>query len=229
MGNLNRRAIVVGASAGSLAALCLPRFATTARAAAPPQCAPPGLAPFLPSHLTVDCASRRNFRAFREYPDYLGLAAVVSMTTVRTKFGTLPAGNLSLFPYLKPKGQAARGKIWPVAVPASAMLFVSGSPMPGATLPPDEYFLRYVLQAPWQSFIGFLVDEAHSKPQAQMAWFSNVDLPDGETVGVDWTSPNLNNPWFDGSHSIPNTETCNGKAWRGIITDALETASAVAC
>src|SRR5580704_8799956 len=135
MGNLSRRAMV-GASAGSLAALCLSRFATTARAAAPPQCAPHGLAPFLPSHLTVDCASRRNIHAFQEYPDYLGLAAVVSMTIVRTKLGTLPA---------------------------SATLFVSGSPIPGVTLPPDEYFLRFVLQAPLTSFIGFEVDVAHSK------------------------------------------------------------------
>jgi hypothetical protein len=177
----------------------------------------------------VDCASRRNFRAFLEYPDYLGLAAVVSMTTVRTKFGTLPAGNLSLFPYLKPNGQAVRGKVWPVAVPASVTLYVSASPIPGVTLPPDEYFLRYVLQAPLTSFIGFEVDVAHSKPHAQLAWFSNVDLPDGETVGVDWTSANLNNAWFDGSHWIPDTDTCNGQAWRRIITNALDMASAAAC
>jgi hypothetical protein len=228
MRKLSRRTIV-GATAAGATALCIPRLATSALAAAPPQCAPPGLAPFLPSHLTVDCASRRNLHAFLQYPDYLGLAAVVSMATVRTKLGTLPAGNLSLFPYLKPKGQQVRGKAWPVAVPASLTLYMSGSPMPGATLPPDEYFLRYVLMAPWKSFIGFLVDEAHSKPQAQMPWFSNVDLPDGDTIGVDWTSANLNEPWFDGSHWIPDTTTCNGQAWRRIITDALEAASRGAC
>jgi hypothetical protein len=41
--------------------------------------------------------------------------------------------------------------------------------MPGATLPPDEYFLRYVLMAPWKSFIGFLVDEARAVQRCRLS------------------------------------------------------------
>jgi hypothetical protein len=230
MRDVSRRSLVA-ASAGGVAALCIPRFVTTAQsAAAAAQCEPAGHPPFLPSLLTVDCASRRNLRAFLQYTDYLGLAGVVSMTFVRTKYGWFPAGNMFLFPWLKPAGQKiAKGKIWPTVVPASATLFMSASPIPGETLPPDEYFVRFVLQAPVTSFIGFAVDVPYSKATAKLAWFSNVDLPGGEAVGIDWTSANLNEPWFDDSHWIPNTATCNGTTWRRLITDALDLAASASC
>jgi hypothetical protein len=213
-------------SVGGLSALCL---APPAIAAAPAQCVSGGLPGFLPNRLTVDCASKRNFQAFRQNSDYLGLAGVVSMTSVQAKVGAFQAGNLFLFPWLKPKGQQLR-RAWPAVMPTNAMLFVNASPIPDATLPLDEYFCRFVLQAPWTSFLGFQVDIPFGASDARRDWFTNVDkLADGKGVGVDWTSANLNNSWFGGSHWIPNSDTCNGKAWRQVIIDGLKQASAGAC
>jgi hypothetical protein len=184
---------------------------------------------FLPNRLTVDCASKQNFQAFRRYSDYLGLAGVVSMTFVRANMGTYPAGNLFLFPWLKPKGQALR-RAWPAVVPTNATLLANSSPIPDATLPLDEYFCRYVLQAPSTSFIGFQVDAPFGAADASRDWFTNVDkLADGKGAGVDWTSANLNRPWFGGSHWIPSTDTCKGKAWRQVIIDGINQASTAAC
>jgi hypothetical protein len=119
-----------------------------AAAGTPAQCVSGGL-PFLPNRLTVSCAAQRNFRAFRPNSDYLGLAGVVSMTSVRGSLASYEAGNLFLFPWLKPKGQAlGQGKAWPAVVPTNATLFVNASPIPNATLPLDEYFCRIALQAP---------------------------------------------------------------------------------
>jgi hypothetical protein len=227
MANLSRRAFV-GVSLAGASALCVaPSLAT---AAATQQCVTGGLPGFLPNSLTVDCGSRRNFQAFRQYPDYLGLAGVVSMTSVRGSQGSYPAGSLFLFPWLKPKGQALKGKTWPALLPLSATQAVNASPIPNAYLPLDEYFCRFVLQAPWTSFIGFQVDKPHGAAQAGRDWFSNVDkLADGAGIGVDWTSSNLNNPWFGGSHWIPSGDACNGKAWRGLIVAGLTQASVGAC
>jgi len=224
MGNVSRRAFV-GASLAGASALC---FAPSlAAAAGAQQCVTGGLPGFMPNSLTVDCASKRNFRAFRQYPDYLGLAGVVSMSTVQGKLGAYQAGNLFLFPWLKAKGQ---GKSLPAVCPTNAISFVNSSPIPNATLPVDEYFCRFVLQAPWNSFIGFEVDKPYSKSDSRFAWFTNVNkLADGSGVGIDWTSSNLNNPWFGGSRWIPNTDDCNGKAWRQLIVSGLNQASVGAC
>lgn len=217
----NRRS-VVGMSIGGLAALSIPPSVAAAA-----QCVTGGLPSFLPNSLTVDCASKRNFRAFRQYSDYLGLAGVVSMTFVRGKYGSYQAGNLSVFPWIKPKGQ---GKTFAASLPTDATAFLNASPIPNATLPLDEYFCRYLLQAPWNSFIGFLIDQPYNTSDSKLAWFSNVNkLSDGAGVGIDWTSSNLNNPWFGGSHFIPNTDACGGKAWRGLIVSALNQASVGAC
>jgi hypothetical protein len=225
MDSLSRRTFV-GMSLGGVSAICMPQLAAAATA----QCVSSGL-PFLPNRLTVSCAARRNFRAFRQNSDYLGLAGVVSMTLVRGKLASYEAGNLFLFPWLKPKGQAlGQGRAWPAVVPTNATLFVNSSPIPDATLPVDEYFCRFVLQAPWRSFIGFQVDKPFSKADGSLAWFSNVDkLADGQGVGIDWTSANLNDRWFAGSHWIPDSATCSGKAWRQVIVDGLNQASVGAC
>ena len=61
MDSLSRRTFV-GMSLGSVSAICMPQPA--AAAGAPAQCVTGGLQ-FLPNRLTVSCASRRNFRAFR--------------------------------------------------------------------------------------------------------------------------------------------------------------------
>jgi hypothetical protein len=222
MGDLSRRAFVE-MSLGGAAVSCLASPAL----AAVQQCVTGGLPDFLPNSLTVDCASKRNFQAYRQYPDYLGLAGVVSMSFVRGKAGKYQAGNLFLFPWLKPKG---RGRNLPAVCPTSATGFVTSSPIPNATLPLDEYFCRFVLEAPWNAFIGFEVGKPHGAWLSQFAWFSNVDkLADGSSVGIDWTSSNLNNPWFGGSHWIPNTDACNGNAWRKLIIGGLNQASVGVC
>jgi hypothetical protein len=223
MDSLSRRTFV-GMSVASVSAICLPQVAAAAEP--PAQCVSSGL-PFLPNRLTVSCASRRNFRAFRQYSDYLGLAGVVSMTFVRGKLGSYEAGNLFLFPWVKPKG---KGRTWPAAVPTDATLFVNSSPIPNAALPVDESFCRFKLQAPWASFIGFQVDTPFETWEARRAWYTNIHkLADGEGIGICWTSANLNDPWFGGSHWIPDSETCSGKAWRKLIVDGLNQASVAAC
>jgi hypothetical protein len=227
MENLNRRAFVGGSLAGA-SVLCL--APSLAAAAVSQQCVTGGLPGFLPNSLTVDCASKRNFQTFRQNADYLGLAGVVSMTVVRGNLGPYPAGNLFLFPWLKPKAQVMKGRPWPAVLPLNATQVVNANPIPNAALPLDEYLCRVVLQAPGMSFIGCLVDKPFSSADAKLNWFTNVDkLADGKGVGIDWTSPNLNAPWFAGSRWIPSTEVCNGKAWRAVIVAALRQASMAAC
>jgi hypothetical protein len=225
MHNISRRALL----GGSLAAAATLRQPTMALAAT--QCVTGPLPSFQPTRLTVDCASRRNFQLFRQNTAYLGLAGAVSMTFVRGKIGSYTAGNLFLFPWLKPKGRAlGASKVWSSVAPVDATRSISAGPIPGATLPQDEYFCRIVLQVPWTSFIGFTVDEPFSKDQARLAWFTNIDkLADGGGAGIDWTSHNLNRPWFGGSSWIPNTDECGGNAWRQVIADGLMQASASVC
>ena len=115
-------------------------------------------------------------------------------------------------------------------MPISNTRFVTASPIPDATLPVDEYFCTYRLQAPASMFIGFQVDVPYSAVEARFDWFTNVDqLADGEGVGIDWTSSNLNYGWFGGSRFIPDEEACNGKAWRNLIIDGLNQAAAGVC
>src|SRR5712675_2028925 len=172
---------IVGMTVGGLSALCLPRSVIAA-----PQCVASGASVVLPARLTVDCASKRNFQTFRQNPDLVGLAGAVSMSTVRGKLGTYSAANLFLFPWVKPQGA---GQTLPAFTPANATMYVSASPIPDATLPVDEYFCRFVLRAPWTSFIGFQVDNPFGVSDASQDWFSNVDqLADGAGVGIDWTS-----------------------------------------
>jgi len=98
---------------------------------------------------------------------------------------------------------------------------------PGGTLPVDEYFCNFILQAPASWFIGFQIDVPYSRVEARFDWFTNVDkLADGQGVGIDWTSSNLNHGWFAGSRFIPNQNRCNGNAWRKVIVDGLNQASA---
>ena len=188
------------------------------------QCVSGGLPAFLPNMLTVDCASRRNFQLFRQNSGHLGLAGVVSMSFVRGKFGSYEAGNLFLFPWLKPKGQAlGAGKVWNSVVPTSATAVRAASPIPGSTLPLDEYFCNFVLQAtPLNTFIGFAVDVPFGKLDAKLGLYSNIDkLADGKPVGIDWASSNLNDQWFGGDRQIPATAACNGSAWRQLIANGL--------
>ena len=226
MSGLSRRNFVA-MSVGGLSALGLSQSAIGATT----QCVASGLAEFLPNSLTVDCASRRNFQAFRQNPDYLGLVGVVNMSFVRGGLGSYQAGNLFLFPWLKPKGQAlGPRRTWPAVLPVDLTLYVNAAPIPNANFALDEYYCRVLLKAPWTYFIGFQLDQPFGAPEAQLAWFSNVDkLADGQGVGICWGGGNLNPAWFAGSGWIPNTHACNGNAWWHMIITAIHQASVGAC
>lgn len=221
MADYNRRTFVGGSVAG-LTVLAMPTALQAAE-----QCVTGSLPAFQPTMLSVDCASKRNFQLFRKASDLVGLAGVVSMSFVRGSQGSYSAGNLFLFPWLKPKGQ---GRNVAASMPLNATQFVGANAIPDASLPLDEYFLRFVLRAPWSAFIGFQIDTPYSAIDARHDWCSNVDkLADGRGVGIDWTSHNLNGAWFGGSHWIPGTDTCGGKAWRALVVAGLAQASTAAC
>jgi hypothetical protein len=222
MTGVDRRAFL-GMSVGAVALLRNPLSA----AAQTPACVPGGMAQFLPVRLNVDCASRRNFQLFRKNTDAVGLAGVVSMSFVRGKFGSYDAGSMIVFPWLKPKGKSREAL--PAEVPVDSRQFIASSPIPDATLPLDEYLCNYRLQAPGAMFIGFQLDVPYSRLEARFDWFSNARLADGKSVGIDWTSSNLNHPWFGGSRFIPAKDTCNGPAWRKLIVDGLNQASTGVC
>jgi hypothetical protein len=108
--------------------------------------------------------------------------------------------------------------------------FMTTKPIPNWQLPLDEYFLRYRMEAPWQSFVGFRVDAAFNLQDSRRPWFTNVaKLADGKPIGVAWTSSNLNAPWFGGNRWIPNNDDCKGNAWRALILDGMNQASAGLC
>jgi hypothetical protein len=220
MSGLGRRAFL-GMSVGALSMLRHPLSAT----AQTPACVPGGMAQFLPVRLNVDCASRRNFQLFRKYPADLGLAGIVSMSFVRGKYGSYDAGSMIVFPWSKPKGVSRSGAV----LPTNKIQFIASTPIPNATLPLDEYICNFRLQAPSATFIGFQVDAPYSQLEATFDWFTNVKLADGKSVGIDWTSSNLNNPWFGGRRCIPIDATCNGAAWRKLIVDGLTQVSTGLC
>jgi hypothetical protein len=220
MTGLDRRAFL-GMSVGAVSILRHPLSA----AAQTPACVPGGMAQFLPVRLNVDCASRRNFQLFRKYPNDLGLAGIVTMTFTTGKYGSYDAGSMIVFPWSKPKGVSRTGTVLPV----NKTQFMASTPIPDATLPLDEYICNYRLLAPMAMFIGFQVDAPYSQFDARADWISNATLADGKGVGVDWTSCNLNSPWFGGSRCIPNDGTCNGAAWRKLIVDGLTQVSTGMC
>jgi hypothetical protein len=222
MSGIDRRAFL-GMSVGAVSMLRNPLSA----AAQTPACVLGGRAQFLPVRLNVDCASRRNFQLFRKNTGNIGLAGVVSMSFVRGTYGSYEAGSMIVFPWLKPKGQNLAAL--PALVPVNHVQFMTAGPIPDATLPVDEYFCNYRLQAPTAMFIGFQVDVPYSKLEGRFDWFTNVKLADGKGVGIDWTSSNLNHSWFGGSRFIPNKDTCNGPAWRKLIVDGLMQASNGVC
>jgi hypothetical protein len=224
MQQMNRRSLLVAMSAACVAALEHPR------AAFAQQCVTGSYPAFLPNALTVDCASRRNFQLFRRNEDYLGLAGAVSMSFVRGSIGIYEAGNLFLFPWLKPKGAAlGAAKQWNAVAPRSATTFLAASPIPNSALPLDEYFCNYIIKVPTAAIIGFSIDKAYSALEVKLGLYSNAKLSDGKSVGIDWTSSNLNHPWFGGNRQIPASETCNGKAWRQLIVNGLDLASRQMC
>src|SRR5262249_8788613 len=115
-------------------------------------------------------------------------------------------------------------------IPMGPTSYMAANPMPGTSIPTDEYFCSVLLQAPASMFIGFAVDVPYSALEERLGLFTNVErLADGRGGAIDWASSNLNNPLFGGSRSIPSTDTCNGAAWRKLIVDGLNQASIAAC
>jgi hypothetical protein len=228
MDHVDRRSFL-RASAGALTFAAIPEIALAqTRAGA---CVTSGLPAFLPNRLTVDCASKANFAIYRQNAAYMGLAGCVSMTTVQGKYGTYPAGNLFLFPWLTKKGQAlGAAKNWGSVMPTSLTASIAAAPIPNWRMPLDDYFIGYRLVAQPGMFIGFRVDAPFNRQDARRPWYTNVDkLADGKPIGIGWTSSNLNAPWFGGSRWIPGTADCNGSKWRALIIDGVNQASSAAC
>jgi hypothetical protein len=91
-------------------------------------------------------------------------------------------------------------------------------------------FLSVRAEGAGVDFIGFELDVPFGQGRARLPWVTNVNkLADGKPLGINWTSSNLNRPWFGGNSCIPNSETCNGNAWRKVIVDGLNQASVGAC
>jgi hypothetical protein len=202
-------------SAGSLALLGRPELSLAA------EC----LSSYVPATLTVDCASRHNFKTFRQYPKHVGLAGVVSMTNVTGKFGRYNAGNLFLFPWLKPGGAAlGLSALFPTSPTASRQAL----PLARASVA-DELFCGTVIQAPRPAFIGFIVNVPYDEARTKTKRCTNYLLNDGKQAGINWTSSNLNHPYFAGSRLIPSTSLCNGSRWRALIVEGLKAASTGAC
>lgn len=223
---VSRRMFVAGATSAFATLRISPAFAQTPSL----QCVTSGLAAFLPNSLTTDCASRQNFRIFQSFPNYVGLTGVVSMSFVRGKFGEYTAGNLFLFPWLKKPGLAlGTAYDWKSLMPLSATRTKAAGPIRGWTLPLDEYFCRFVLEAPHANFIGFRVDKPFGLVDSRRDRFSNVTLPNKKEIGISWASSNLNQPWFGGSRVIPKDSTCKGAEWRKLIVDGIGRASASVC
>jgi hypothetical protein len=224
MQSLDRRAFLAAVGAFSLA--------PSSGSNAAPVCVTNGLPPFTPNRLTIDCATRVNFANYRKNAAYQGLAGVVSMTHVKGRYGEYPAGNLFLFPWLNASGlKLGAAKDWRAVMPVSLTKSAPATPIPGWTLPLDEYFCRIVLETPVQSFIGFRVDAPFpEKNSPTRPWRTNVSqLADRAPIGIEWTSSNLNRPWFAGSQWIPPTDDCKGNAWRALIIDGLNQASGGRC
>lgn len=221
MSSVGRRTFL-GLSVGAVSLMRHPLAAI----AQTPACVPGGMAQFLPARLNVDCASKRNFQLFRQNSGAVGLAGIVSMSFVRGAYGSYNAGSLMVFPWLKPK---ATGRALAAVLPVNATQFMPSSPIPDGTLPVDDFLCHYRLRVPPAMFIGFQVDVPYSPLEGRFDWFTNTRLADGKGVGIDWTSSNLNDPWFGGSRFIPAKDTCNGPAWRKLIVDGLTQAASGVC
>lgn len=216
MRDLSRRSFL-GTSVGALALLNDPLAAVAAV---------PRTAAGLASRINVERCARQNLRAFLRNESALGLAGLASMATVKGELGTYGANAVFLFPWAKAK---AATRLPPAFLPVGDEQIAETTPFTPAGLAPEEYFCRFVLQAPPESFIGFAVDAPVAKYLSRHPWFTNVDdLAQGKSVGIHWTSGNLNPPWFNGSTWIPPA-TDNGAYWRSRIIGFLrESVSAIA-
>lgn len=164
---------------------------------------------------------------FRDRSDELGLVGVVSMVNAG---GAFAPGTLFLYPWLKPAGRGLLASRLRPALPLDADVSAIGKFIPDASLPPDRYLCSAILQLPWQAFIGFTLDVPSKSEPGQTAWRTHVPkLGDGAAVAIDWTSANLNDPWFGGSRVIPDDAACRGGGWRRLIAAAVNDAASSMC
>jgi len=210
----NRRAFFA-ISAGGLCA-----FHCTSKVAA----AVPFEVASLSSPARIDLANALNFRLFIRSKNTLGLTAVMAMRPVDGTLGNYPAGSLFLFPFMRGASNANESAFLPGTSVASPL--IETAPMMTLGLAPDEFFCHYVLKAPWQSFIGCALDAPIAREIGPGPWHSNVTIGD-ETIGVCWTSSNLNDRWFDGSRWIPESD--DGNAWRARIVQGVRHAATMTC
>ncbi|MEA2935129.1 MAG: hypothetical protein QOD74_1775 [Variibacter sp.] len=161
-----------------------------------------------------------NFRLFIEDRANVALAGLMSRRSGRSASGNYAADTVFLAAYLKhPSGRFLQVDLNPDSVMAA--------PMSVGGLAPEEFLCRYVLDAPCEDFIGFTVDDRIPAGADRRPWHTNIDLG-GETVGIRWTSANLNHPWFGGSRWIPDSDQGNGRLLRARIVAELRRAAAVA-
>lgn len=173
-----------------------------------------------PVSLRISLANALNFRSFEQNRAALGLTAVMAMRSVDGKLGSYPTGSLFLFPFNRDATSARELAHLPGSNTASPL--IKAAPMTTLGLPPDEFFCHYVLKAPWQSFISCILDMPIAREIGAWPWHSNVEIG-GTTIGIRWTSSNLNHPWFAGSRWIPESD--DGQVWRARIIDGVHRAA----
>lgn len=167
-------------------------------------------------------ANALNFQLFVQNRSTLGLTAIMAMRPVDGKLGSYPAGSMLLFPFNRDAASASERAFLPGSSASTPL--IASVPMMTLGLPPDEYFCHYVLKAPWQSFISCTLDQPIAREIGVWPWHSNV-LIGHETVGIRWTSSNLNGPWFAGSRWIPESD--EGNVLRTRIIDGVHRAAAM--
>jgi hypothetical protein len=215
MNRLSRRAFF-GVSVGGMAALHSEGPALAALQSAD--------ALGLPPRMNVEYASALNLRLFLQNKDKFSLTGVVSVRPVTGELGSYRSGSLFLYPFKRSVSVPDMRAFLPGRSAADPL--VATVPTTSLGLSPDEYFCNYVLKAPRQSFISFSVDTPSHHGGQKRPWQSNVDNIGNGSVGIGWTSSNLNHPWFGGSRWIPDDE--NGQFWRARIIEGLRQASALA-
>lgn len=175
----------------------------------------------IPLHARATFANGLNYRLFAQNREVFGLTAVMAIRPIDGKFGSYPTESLFLFPFKRGAAGANALAFLPDTDEGNPLLKIV--PMTTHGLPPDEYFCHYVLRAPWQGFISCALDMPIAREISEWPWYSNVIIGQG-TVGIRWTSSNLNDPWFAGSRWIPEHD--EGAIWRARIIEGIRRAAA---
>ena len=177
----------------------------------------------LSQRTSVATASALNLGQFLRNKRALGLTGILSMRLVEGGLSRYTSGSLFLFPF-KHAASSPNVRAFLPGRSAAEPPIVTVALTHGG-LPPDEYFCNYVLKVPPRSFISFSAGLPFSRSAAKWEWHTNVDNIAGHSIGIGWTSSNLNHPWFDGSRWIPDRG--DGKYWRARIIEGLRQAAAV--